>query len=315
MFGGVSYLSGIRKDRVELRHLRYFVAVAETLNFSKAAQRLHIAQPPLSRQIRQLEDELGAALLIRDRRSVALTHAGEIFLREARGILNQTERAMESVRRSAKGELGKLRVGIGSGLGNAVNRVLFEHVKSHPGVEVECQDILSSLQNAALVEREIDVGFLRPPIDAENLASQKLFEEPFYVYLPKGHALARRRKVRLSELKDEALLLYDRNVSRGVYDKTLELYRDAGLTPRIIRTHTAPYDEAGTVLVASRKGIYVGVGAVRSKPGGSSDVMMVPLDEPNAKVHAHVAWRRGETSGVVVTFLETVKKVFRNHRA
>lgn len=299
---------------MELRHLRYFAAVAETLNFSKAAERLHIAQPPLSRQIKQLEDELGAALLIRDRRSVVLTDAGQIFLQEARGILNQSAHAMESVRRAVKGELGKLRVGIGSGMGRAVNRVLFEHVKLYPGVEAECQDILSSLQNAALVEREIDVGFLRPPIDSENLASQRLFEEPFFVYLPKGHALARRRKLRLAELQDEALLLYDRNVSRGVYDKTLELYRNAGLTPRIIRTHTAPYDEAGAVLVASGKGFYLGVGAVRSKPGGSSDVVMVPLDEPGAKVYAHVAWRRGETSGVVLAFLETVRRSFRNSR-
>ena len=299
---------------MELRHLRYFVAVAETLNFSKAAARLHMAQPPLSRQIKQLEDELGAALLIRDRRRVMLTDAGAIFLQEARGILNQTEHAAESVRRAAKGELGKLRVGIGSGLGQPVNRVLFEHVKLYPGVEVECQDILSSLQNVALVEREIDVGFMRPPIDAENLASQKLFEEPFYVYIRKRHPLARRGKLKLEELQDEALLLYDRNVSRGVYDKTLELYREAGLTPRIIRTRTAPYDEAGAVLVAAGKGIYLGVGAVRSKPGDANDVVMVPLDEPNAKVAAHVVWRKGETSGVVLAFLETVKKVFRNNR-
>ena len=299
---------------MELRHLRYFVAVAETLNFSKAAERLHIAQPPLSRQIKQLEDELGAALLLRDRRSVMLTDAGGIFLHEARGILNQAGHAMEAVQRAAKGELGKLRVGIGSGLGQAVNRALFEHVKSHPGVEVECQDILSSLQNAALVEREIDVGFMRPPIDAESLASQKLFEEPFCVYIRKGHPLARRRKLKLADVKDEALLLYDRNVSRGVYDKTLELYREAGLTPRIIQTQTAPYDEAGAVLVASGKGIYLGVGAVRAKPGTSSEVVMVPLDEPNAKVYAHVVWRKGEPSGVVLAFLETVKRAFRNSR-
>ncbi|HTZ32433.1 MAG TPA: LysR substrate-binding domain-containing protein [Methylomirabilota bacterium] len=299
---------------MELRHLRYFVAVAESLNFSKAAARLHIAQPPLSRQIKQLEDELGTALLVRDRRSVVLTDAGRVFLQEARGILNQTVHAVDSVRRAAKGELGKLRVGIGSGLGQAVNRGLFEHVKSHPGVEVECQDILSSLQNAALVEREIDVGFMRPPVDAESLTSQKLFEEPFYVYIRKSHPLARRRKLKLADLKDETLLLYDRNVSRGVYDKTLELYREAGLTPRIIRTRTAPYDEAGAVLVASGKGIYLGVGAVREKPGASSEVALVPLDEPNAKVYAHVVWRKGETSGVVLAFLETVKRVFRNNR-
>jgi DNA-binding transcriptional LysR family regulator len=299
---------------VELRHLRYFVVLAETLNFSKAALRLHITQPPLSRQIKQLEDELGTPLLTRDRRRVVLTDAGRIFLQEARAILNHSVHAVDSVRRAAKGELGKVRVGIGSGLGPAVNRVLFEHARSHPGVEVECQDILSSLQNAALLEREIDVGFLRPPIDAEHLTSLRLFEEPFCVYLPKSHPLAGHRKLRLEQIKEERLLLYDRAVSRGVFDKTLELYRNAGLTPRIVRTQTAPYDEAGAVLVASGKGIYLGVGAVRSKPGSASEVAVIPLDEPNAKVYAHAAWRRGETSGVILAFLESVRRIFRSAR-
>jgi len=299
---------------MELRHLRYFIAVAETLNFSKASLRLNIAQPPLSRQIKQLEDELGTPLLLRDRRRVALTDAGRIFLQEARAILNHSVHAMESVRRAAKGELGFLRIGIGSGLGHAVNRVLFEHAKSFPGIEIECKDILSTLQNAALREREVDVGFLYPPVDADHVISRPLFEEPFLVYLSSSHPLARRRKLRLVQLKDEPLLLYDRTVSSGVYDKTLELYVKAGLTPRIIRTQTAAYDEAGAILVASGKGIYLGVGAVRSKPGRATEVVTIPLDEPNAKISAHVAWRRGETSGVVLAFLESARRVFQPHR-
>jgi len=299
---------------MELRHLRYFIAVAETLNFSKASLRLNIAQPPLSRQIKQLEDELGTPLLLRDRRRVSLTDAGHIFLQEARAILNHSVHAMESVRRAAKGELGFLRIGIGSGLGHAVNRVLFEHAKSFPGIEIECKDILSSLENVALKEHEIDVGFLRPPVDTDHFISQPLFEEPFLVYLSSSHPLARRRKLRLVQLKDEPLLLYDRTVSSGVYDKTLELYLKAGITPRIIRTQTAAYDEAGAILLASRKGIYLGVGAVRSKPGGAAEVVTIPLDEPNARISVHIAWRRGEISGVVLAFLESARRVLRPHR-
>ena len=296
---------------MELRHLRYFVAVAEARNFSKAAHSLNIAQPPLSRQIKQLEDEIGTPLLSRNSGGVALTDAGLIFLKQARTILEQSAYAVASARRAAKGELGTLRIGIGSGLSHAVKRALVEHVKRYPEVEIECFDILSTLQNAALYNREIDVGFLRPPIDTEHLISKKLFEEPFSVYLPRSHRLARRRKLRLTQLKDEPLLLYDRAVSSGVYDKTLELYRGAGFTPRIIRTRTAPYEEAGALLVTARKGIYIGVGAVRGKPGGNMQVVTVPLDEPNAKVAVHLAWRRGEISAVILAFVESVRRVFK----
>lgn len=299
---------------MELRHLRYFVAVAEAMNFSKAAHSLHMAQPPLSRQIKQLEDEIGTSLLLRNRGGVVLTDAGRIFLQQAQVILNQSAQAVASASRVAKGELGTLRIGIGSGLGHAVTRVLVEHAKRYPEVAVECLDILSTLQNAALREREIDVGFLRPPVDTEHLVSDKLFDEPFSVYLPRFHPLARRRKIRLTQLKDEPLLLYDRAVSSGVYDKTLELYRQAGFTPRIIRTHTAPYEEAGALLVAAGKGIYIGVGAVRGKPGSHAPIVTVRLDEPNATVAAHLAWRRGETSAVVLAFVESVRRIFKSPR-
>jgi DNA-binding transcriptional LysR family regulator len=296
---------------MELRHLRYFVAVAEALNFSKAARALHMAQPPLSRQIQQLEDEIGVSLFLRNRGGVVLTDAGRIFLQQAQTILDQATHAVASVRRVAKGELGILRIGIGSGLGHAVKLVLVEHAKKYPEVVIECLDILSTLQNTALCEREIDVGFLRPPIDTEHLVSETLFDEPFSVYLPRSHRLARHRKLRLAQLKNEPLLLYDRAVSSGVYDKTLELYRQAGLTPKIIRTRTAPYEEAGALLVAAGKGMYMGVGAVRSKPGSRTQVVMVRLDEPNAKVAAHLAWRRGETSAVVLAFIESVRGIFK----
>jgi DNA-binding transcriptional LysR family regulator len=295
---------------MELRHLRYFVAVAEAMNFSKAAHSLHMAQPPLSRQIKQLEDEIGTPLLLRNRGGVVLTDAGRIFLQQAQTILDQSAHALASARRVAKGELGTLRVGIGSGLGYAVKRVLVEHAKRYPEVEIECLDILSTLQNAALYGREIDVGFLRPPIDTEHLVSRKLFDESFSVYLPRSHPLARRRKLRLIQLKDAPLLLYDRAVSSGVYDKTLELYRHAGFSPKIIRTRTAPYEEAGALLVAAGKGIYIGVGAIRGKPGSHIQVVTVRLDEPDAKVAAHLAWRRGETSAVVLAFVESVRRIF-----
>lgn len=297
--------------RVELRHLRYFIAVTETLNFSRAARKLHIAQPPLSRQIQRLEADLGVKLFARDRRKVELTDAGRVLVHEARILVNQAVQTMDAVRRAGQGEYGLVRVGLGSGLGKKIKQVLVKHAQRFPDVDVQCKDILSTWQNEALLERQIDVGFLRPPVDLQHLVSEPLFEEQFLVFLNKKNPLARRGKLRLKQLANETLLLYDRNQSTGVFDKTLEIYRHAGVSPRILFTSTAPYEEAGAMLVASGKGIYLGVGAVLTNPIGGSEVATVPLDEPDAKIDVHMAWRKGESSSTVLAFLDTVRKVFK----
>jgi DNA-binding transcriptional LysR family regulator len=296
---------------VELRHLRYFIAVAENLNFSRAARKLHIAQPPLSRQVQRLEAELGVKLFVRDRRRVELTDAGRVLIHEARILVNQAVRTMDAVRHAGHGEYGLVRVGLGSGLGKKIKQVLIRHGQRFPDVDIQCKDILSTLQNESLLERQIDVGFLRPPVDSQHLVSEPLFEEQFLVFLNRKNPLARRRKLKVKQLASETLLLYDRNQSMGVFDKTLEIYRHAGVSPRILFTSTAPYEEAGAMLVASGKGIYLGVGAVLASPKGGSEVATIPLDEPGARIEVHMAWRKGESSTTVLAFLDTVRQVFR----
>jgi len=296
---------------VEFRQLRYFIAVAEVLSFTRAGQKLHIAQPALSRQIRQLEEEIGVQLLLRDRRRVELTDAGRAFLKEARAVVDQASHALDVVRRTARGEYGMVRIGIASGLSSQVNRVLTEHAKRCPGVELQCRDILSTLQNEALRERSIDVGFLRPPVDSSHLQSELLFKEQFLVFLKKSNPLAKRRKLRLKQIAHEPLLLNKPSVSTGVYDKALDLYKRAGITPTVIHTDTAPYEEAGTVLVTSGKGIYLGVGAVLGHPELGSGVAVVPLDEPDATIEVHAAWRKNEKSQAVLAFLNSVRRVLK----
>ena len=170
---------------MELRHVRYFIAVAEYLNFRKAAEQLHIAQPPLSRQIRTLEEDLGVTLLVRNKRRVELTKAGHVFLEQARKLIVQAGHASEAARHAQKGESGVVRIGIASGLGGAVSKVVFEHRRRMPAINVECKDIFSSHQNEALQKGIIDVGFLRPPVDQLNLDCELVFEEEFVVVLPK----------------------------------------------------------------------------------------------------------------------------------
>lgn len=149
-------------------------------------------------------------------------------------------------------------------------------------------------------------------MDLLHLASEPLFEEQFLVFLNKANPLARRRKLKLKQLAGETLLLYDRNQSIGVLDKTLELYRHAGISPRIIFTSTAPFEEAGAMLVASGKGIYLGVSAVLSDPTSGSEVATVPLDEPEARIEVHMAWRRGENSRAVLAFLDSARRLFKS---
>src|SRR5271155_1481032 len=302
---------GIEYRLVELRHVRYFIAVAEYLNFSKAAQQLHIAQPPLSRQIRQLEEDLGVTLFLRNKRSVALTKAGHVFLEEGRKLVVQAGHAMEAARHAQKGESGVVRIGIASGLGGMVSRVVFEHRKRLPAIEIECRDVFSSLQNDSLRKGEIDIGFLRPPLDQLNLDCELLFEEEFVVVLPKTHKLAKRRFLRLKEVADEPLIIFDRNFSTGLYDKILGLYSRQGLTPHLTVTHAEAHEEAGAIMVASGKAIFMGAGAIVNRTGAGLDLVSIRLGGPRAQIEVYMAWRKGEPSTAVHSFLNSARRVLR----
>ncbi len=295
---------------MELRHVRYFLAVAEYLNFSKAAQQLHIAQPPLSRQIRQLEEDIGVALFVRSKRRVELTKAGQVFLSEARKLVVQAGHATEAARHAQKGESGVVRIGIASGLGGVVGKAVADHCQLFPAVNVECRDIFSTVQNETLRKCEIDVGFLRPPVDQVNLDCELLLEEEFVVVLPQVHRLAKRKSLRLKDVADEPLIIFDRNFSCGLYDKILGLYSRQGLTPHFTVTHVEAHEEAGAIMVASGKAIFIGAGAIVTRSVSGIDLASVPLNEAGAKIEVYMAWRKDEQSSAVFSFLDSVRRVF-----
>src|SRR5262249_7199871 len=296
---------------VELRHIRYFLAVAEHLNFSKAPQQLHIAQPPLSRQIRQLEEDLGVVLLVRNKRKVELTRAGHAFLEQARKLIVQAGHASEAARHAQKGESGVVRIGIASGLGGVVSKTVFEHRKRAPGIDIECKDIFSSHQNESLLKGVIDVGFLRPPVDQVNLDCELLFEEEFVVVLPKTHRLAKRRFVKLRDVAGEPLILFDRNFSTGLYDKVIGLYSRHGFTPRLTVTHVEAHEEAGAVMVASGKAIFIGAGAIVNRTVSGLELAAVKLNESEARIEVYAAWRKSEESAAILEFLDSIRRIFR----
>jgi DNA-binding transcriptional LysR family regulator len=293
---------------MELRQLHYFIAVAEALNFRKAAERLHITQPSVSRKVRQLEDELGVTLLIRDRKQVQLTDAGRLVLHKAKALLAEAAELAQSVHRADPGERGSLKVGVGIPLAQSIRGLVTAFARRFPGVDVQYQDIVfPSMQNRALRKAEIDVGIFWPPVDHTRLDSEPLFEERFWVVLPSSHPLAKRRKLRLKELAGQLLLLP--NQTSSVNHKVLQMCRDAGLTLKTKGTTAVPH-EAGAALVASGKGIYVLAGTPLKFPSFGSGIAVVPLDEPFT-IEVYMAWRKRESSAAVLNFLATARRVFR----
>jgi DNA-binding transcriptional LysR family regulator len=295
---------------VELRHVRYFIAVAECLNFSKAAQQLHIAQPPLSRQIRQLEEDLGVSLFLRNKRGVSLTKEGRVFLEEARKLTAQAGHAIEAARHAHEEECGVIRLGIPSRLGGVLSQAVAEHRNQFPALDLQCRDICSSLQNEALRNGEIDIGFFRPPIDHAHLDCELLFEEEFVVVLPATHRLAKRRFLRAKDIAGETSIIFDRSFSSWLYDKILGAYSRQGLRSHLTVTHVED-EEAAALMVASGKAILMGVAATANRSVSGMDLVAIRLNEPEAKIELYMAWRKNEQSTAVFSFLDSARRVIR----
>lgn len=226
-------------DGVELRHLRYFVAVAEELSFTRAAQRLHIAQPPLSMQIRRLERTLGAELFDRSRREIALTAAGEALLTEARRLLVQVDQALRAAQQAGAGDVGRLTVGF---VPSASNAALPAYVRAfrarHPRVELFLRELPPDDLVTALHNGGVDVCFLYLPFADERLATRTVEREPLIAVLPADHRLAagpRAAPLAVSALRDEPFVLPARHRMPGLNARVLEACRRAGFEPLAVQ--------------------------------------------------------------------------------
>jgi len=292
---------------MELRHLRAFVAVAEEGTFTKAARRLHISQPPLSKQIQQLERELGTTLFIRRRDGVELTRDGTMLLERAQTALTAFH-DFEDYTKSVSSRVRPLRIGIGWGLWEAVERIRSHHEQRFPEMRIVADDLCT--ERSAALEKRIDVAVTRPPVDPELYESEPLFEEQFVAILSAEHPLASRTSLRLAELANEPLLMYDRCVGPGVYDKTLSLIKAAGVQPHMVGAQPPPYAPGAMMLVASRQGYYIGIASPFTQTHRVSGIAVVPLNEPDARLEIRIAWRHGETSRCVSEFVRSARAVF-----
>jgi DNA-binding transcriptional LysR family regulator len=243
---------------MELRHFRYFVAVAEELHVTRAAARLGIAQPPLTQQIKALERELGVALFDRSRRGVTLTSAGISFLADARRILSQVSQAGVRARDAAVGRLGRLRVGFteSASFHPLVTRTFRAFQAAYPEVELSLIEQPSTELVSALAAEALDCAFVRPPFPSKRqIAFETVAEEAMVAALPADHALADRKTLRLTDLREEHFILYPRRVRPGLADAVIEACRRSGFEPNI--GQEAPQLSSTINLVAAGMGVSI----------------------------------------------------------
>ena len=293
---------------MELRHLRYFVAVAEELHFGRAAKRLCITQQPLSRQIKDLEEELGVELFYRTKRTVRLTEVGEIFLTETRKTLQQADRAVLIVKQASQGKIGRITVGF---TGSALNIVLPNAVRQfkqlYPQIDLTLKRMQTPEQLLALDNGQIDLGLLHPPINDDGLILETIYREQLVVALPDNHSLAKDRSkpISLQQLAKESFILFPRHIGSVLYDRIINLCQQAGFNPKILQEAIPQQTILG--LVAAGIGISLIYSSVKTL--GRHGVVFRDLIETTPVLETAVVWNSHSTNPVLPSFVEIVRQI------
>lgn len=297
---------------MDLRRLRYFVALAEELHFGRAARRLHVVQPALSQQLRALEEEIGAALVERTTRSVKLTAAGATLLGQARRVLADVEHAVLSTQRAARGATGHLAIGFVSAAALRVLPATLSAFRAEqPGVQIAVHEMGTAEQLRALEEERIDVGFVLPPADAGKLAMETVYDEPLVAVLPVGHRLAKRKTVTLASLAGEDVVWMQRGSEPRLYERYLQVCLQAGYVPRI--AYEVERLESMLALVAAGLGVSHAPASTGRTP--RRGVVCVPMVRPRLRAGVGVAYSRENRSPSLAPFLAIARRIGRSRGA
>jgi DNA-binding transcriptional LysR family regulator len=293
-------------DRIDLRHLRYFVAVAEELHFGRAAKRLGIAQPPLSITIQRLEGELEVTLFERTSRRVQLTDAGRRLLEKARDILADVGRVPGEVQRAARGETGSLTVAFAASvMFLSLPKIVRRFREQFPRVRLELLELPTGPQILALRAGTLDIGFLREPPADPVLHTETMMRERLVLALSKRHPLARRARVRLEDVAHDDFVLFPSDVAPGLYAQVLALCAEAEVTPRVVQTSRELYTTVS--LVEAGMGVTIVPASVQKM--GWRGIRYVPLTSPAAITHIDAAWRTDNGSPIISAFLAIARTV------
>lgn len=295
---------------MELRHLRYFVAVAEGLNIRRAAEKLRVSQPPISRQINDLETEIGVKLFDRSNRKLQLTQAGECFLKEATEILNRVQHATQLVQAVNRGEAGTLVIAYGGPVSGILPANVMRRCREiFPLMELIIRDMTPREQVQALLENKIDLGYVGlNPVELQDiLCFESIRKVEVLVALPSNHPLVTKEILQLEELADEHFILVERTSSPTAYDRTVNILKSAGFIPNV--AHQADKAQNLLRLVAAGFGIALVTDLFRSS---ISEVVFRPLKE-RIYIDWHVAWRRDNDSPLLNTFMSILREDMKNH--
>ncbi len=298
-------------EQIELRHLRYFVAVAQELHFGKAAQKLHIAQPPLSQQIRRLEDLVGYALFQRTSRSVKLTLAGKALLQSAERTLSRVREDLDNVRSSARGEAGLLSVGfVSSAMLTPLPHALSAFRKMYPKDRLQLHEFHTSQLIEAIRKGDIHAGLVRDPGPIPEVHSELVVTEPFIVIFPKGHSLTRYRAVPLIRLENEPMVFYPNSAGEFASETTMRLCERRGFRPRIAQE--APHWQTIVGLVAAGLGVTIAPACVAAIIPAEAEYR--PLS-PKGTTEIHLVWGITEANSLLASFCAVARESFACVRA
>lgn len=282
--------------------MQYFITVASTGGFGRAARTLHVSQSAISEQVRDLEREVGAPLIDRSQRQIRLTTQGEVFLAGAQLTLHAAERAVQAVQQSMRGEIGKLTIGFFvGGNGSFFPAIIRKFRARHPDVHVSLIEMTPVRQVDALVRGDIDIAFTRPlPVRLhDQLSSKHVYTEPLYAVLPRTHAAAKQKEISLQSLEKERFVMVDRNGSLVVFDKILSLCTEAGFSPNIAATASA----SSGVLALVEAGEGISIIPEGSRFMATRETVFVPLSGTSASVDLVMAWSTDRLNAVMRSFL------------
>ncbi|TEP96786.1 LysR family transcriptional regulator [Pseudomonas aeruginosa] len=293
---------------MELRHLRYFIAVAEELHFGRAAERLGISQPPLSQQIQVLEEEIGARLFERANRRVELTDAGRLFLDESRQVLAQVDKAVLLARRAHLGELGELKIGFTSSapFTSTIPSSIHAFRKAYPDVHLDLQEMSSRQVLKALLEESLQVGVIRPLALPDAVHWVELFREPLVAVLRADHPLAAGSEdgLAIAALAEEPFVFFPRSYGTGLYDQVIALTRQAGFSPRIAQEAS----EAMTIIGLVSAGLGVSILPASFRRTRVDGVVYRTLSDPEATTAVWLVRRQNEGSPLALSFIDLVTR-------
>lgn len=281
---------------MELRHIRYFLALAEELNFSRAAERLHIAQPPLSRQIQELEKEIGAKLFYRTKRHVELTNAGKVFLSKAYEILDLVEQARITSRLSSTGTEGEFRIGF-TGTVQELIPTIQKYRELYPHVGIILKQMTNAEQLEALNENKIDIALVSAPINNNKFHVKPIKTMSFMAALPEKHPLATKSSLYLHDLADETFIMTPKSAGALYYETVMSVFKQGGFAPKI----TMQAHDLHTVLSLVAAGM--GVSLTPSSLNTLNGIVQRKVEDINLTIVGSIAWRKDNKSELLNKFL------------